>query len=178
MSDYCFECEEEFDTEDGNTCCPSCGHEGASARSDRLEAALAAERARADKAEAALAEEEAHRVHAEEWYAVRFEVLKDWARKNDHNEVFNILANGVPNITDPPTYAQQMNILKHKLDAAEAALAESRREVERLWACIAALTIGEGDPHHCRMCDAVTARDLPALCAALGVETEKEVSHG
>ena len=54
--------------------------------------------------------------HVEEWYAVRLETLKDWAKKNDHTEVFDILANGHL-LKEPPTYAQQINILKHKLSS-------------------------------------------------------------
>jgi len=53
--------------------------------------------------------------HTEEWYAVRLKALEDWARKNNHIEFFEILANGHL-LKDPPIYAQQMNILKWKLE--------------------------------------------------------------
>lgn len=54
----------------------------------------------------------------EDWYAVRFEALKDWAKKNNHKEFFDILANGSL-LHEPPTYAQKMNILKNKLSYQE-----------------------------------------------------------
>jgi hypothetical protein len=68
----------------------------------------------------------------QEWYAQRWETLKDWARDHGHTEVFSILANGIPTPQDPPTYAQQMNILKHGLKAAEAKIATVRKKIEDL----------------------------------------------
>lgn len=62
---------------------------------------------------------EKSRQSTQEWYAQRWETLKDWARDHGHTEVFSILANGISTPQDPPTYAQQMNTLKHKLEAAE-----------------------------------------------------------
>ena len=53
--------------------------------------------------------------HTEEWYACRLKTLKEWARKNNHKEFFDILANGHL-LYDPPTYEFQMNVLKHEVE--------------------------------------------------------------
>lgn len=59
------------------------------------------------------------KAHTEEWYAIRFVELKKWAHQNNHKEVFSILANGIKDPFTPPTYAQQMNILKWELEKAK-----------------------------------------------------------
>lgn len=55
----------------------------------------------------------------QQWYAVRFERLKDLARtlpEPVQYEFFSILANGTANATEPPSYSLQMNALRHERD--------------------------------------------------------------
>ncbi len=53
-----------------------------------------------------------------QWYAQRWERLKDWARKEIPADLteqfFSIVANGTKDPCEPPTYGQQMNILRHE----------------------------------------------------------------
>lgn len=59
----------------------------------------------------------------EEWYAVRIERLKDLAKKHDiWPEMACILANGTGDPYEPPTYAQQMNLLRYRAEKAEKKL--------------------------------------------------------
>jgi len=59
----------------------------------------------------------------EEWNAGRFETLFHWAHRELSEDLktqyFNIVANGSSSPMDPPTYAQQMNRLKWKAEAAD-----------------------------------------------------------
>jgi hypothetical protein len=72
----------------------------------------------------------------ESWYGARFETLFHWAHRELNEEqktqYFNIVANGSSSPLDPPTYAQQMNILKGKVTAAEKERDQLKAEVERL----------------------------------------------
>jgi len=55
----------------------------------------------------------------QEWFATRFERLKDLARtlpEPKQTEFFSILANGKGDPTEPPSYALQMTLLRHDLD--------------------------------------------------------------
>ena len=59
------------------------------------------------------------RQHTEEWYAVRFELLRELCEQNNLlTEYCNIAANGVKDIHAPPTYQQQMEMLKFERDKA------------------------------------------------------------
>jgi hypothetical protein len=56
--------------------------------------------------------------HSEEWYAVRFARLRDFANtlpEDKKREYFSIVANGTGDPYEIPTYAQQMSILKWQL---------------------------------------------------------------
>jgi hypothetical protein len=56
-------------------------------------------------------------VHQQEWYAVRLERLRDLAKDNGlDREHCAIVANGTSESHEIPTYAQQMNILKHEVN--------------------------------------------------------------
>jgi hypothetical protein len=72
----------------------------------------------------------------ESWYGTRFETLFHWAHRELNEEqktqYFNIVANGSSSPLDPPTYAQQMNSLKWKVEAAEKERDMLKAEVERL----------------------------------------------
>lgn len=55
----------------------------------------------------------------QQWYAVRFERLKDLARtltEPVQHEFFSILANGTADAAEPPSYSLQMNVLRHERD--------------------------------------------------------------
>lgn len=75
------------------------------------------------------------KIHTEEWYAVRFELLRDLCEEHGLlTEYCNIAANGTKNIFDPPSYSQQLNILKFERDKAVAAAnktSENMEEMER-----------------------------------------------
>jgi hypothetical protein len=74
--------------------------------------------------------------HSEYWYGTRFETLFHWAHRELNEEqktqYFNIVANGSSAPDDPPTYAQQMNRLKWKVEAAEKERDMLKAEVDRL----------------------------------------------
>jgi hypothetical protein len=62
--------------------------------------------------------------HTEEWYAVRMERLQDLGK--DHGiwpEMAAIIANGTVTGNEPPTYAQQLIMAKHRAEAAERRIA-------------------------------------------------------
>jgi hypothetical protein len=79
--------------------------------------------------------------HTREWYAVRMERLKDFAKeKGIWHEVASILANGTMTgldsdgkwVYDPPTYAQQMNMLKWQVEKLQKELADAKEKIARL----------------------------------------------
>ena len=52
---------------------------------------------------------------SQEWYSVRWEKLRDLLIDTEYWTKANcIMANGVNDIHDPPTYQQQKNLLKFK----------------------------------------------------------------
>jgi hypothetical protein len=56
----------------------------------------------------------------EEWYAARIELLRDLCDRNGFIVEFcNIAANGKESVHSPPTYQQQMNLLKFAKEKAE-----------------------------------------------------------
>ena len=73
------------------------------------------------------------REYTEHWYAVRIERLKDLAKERGiWDEMAAIIANGSASVTEPPTYAQQLNIAKHRAEAAELRAQDAEQEVKRL----------------------------------------------
>jgi hypothetical protein len=74
--------------------------------------------------------------HSDYWHGTRFETLFHWAHRelNDSqkNQYFSIVANGSSYPDDPPTYAQQMNQLKWKVEAAEKERDQLKVDLERL----------------------------------------------
>lgn len=67
------------------------------------------------------------------WYSTRHERLWHWAHEEltdqQRNRYFSIVANGTADMTEPPTYAQQFNMMKHRMERAEAELAKLRKNV-------------------------------------------------
>lgn len=68
--------------------------------------------------------------HTTSWYGSRFDRLWHWAHAEldeaQKTRYFNIVANGTASADEPPTFAQSYNILKYRLEAAEAKLAKLR----------------------------------------------------
>lgn len=62
------------------------------------------------------------RNHTQQWYAERFERLKDLLKTNGlWDQGAAIIANG--NLMhEPPTYAQQLNVMRHRAEAGEEAM--------------------------------------------------------
>lgn len=77
--------------------------------------------------------------HTREWYATRLERLWRWAHAELNEEqrehYFSIVANGTADIQEPPSYARQLNVLRHRVEAAE-------RERDRLRALLDQKTSG------------------------------------
>lgn len=72
--------------------------------------------------------------HSDYFYATRFERLSDWARSlapELSRMFFDIVANGTAVPHEPPTYAQQMNMLRHERDALAARVAELEGALHR-----------------------------------------------
>jgi len=71
------------------------------------------------------------REYCEQWYAVRLKRIQEWAEENGHGEVIaNIIANGTSESTEPPTYDQQMNILRHQLETKDSLVEALQAEIE------------------------------------------------
>lgn len=79
--------------------------------------------------------------HTRYWYGTRHERLWHWAHEElneqQRNRYFSIVANGTADMTEPPTYAQQFNQMRWRMEAAEkerdqlrAKLAEMSQLVE------------------------------------------------
>jgi hypothetical protein len=63
----------------------------------------------------------------EEWYAVRIEMLRNLCEKHGLlTEFCNIAANGTESVHSPPTYQQQMNLLKFAKEKAEKEVEDLR----------------------------------------------------
>lgn len=79
----------------------------------RLRTDLADERKRREEAES-------RRDHTAQWYAERLERLKQMAKERGFwSEMAAIIANGTATAHEPPTYAQQLNMAKHRAEQAE-----------------------------------------------------------
>jgi hypothetical protein len=82
------------------------------------------------------------RDHTVQWYAERLERLKDFAKEHGHwPEVACIIANGTASPNEPPTYAQQLNMAKHRAEAAEKKLAKAHATI-----CSLLIAADEGPP--------------------------------
>src|SRR5262249_40930782 len=64
------------------------------------------------------------------WYGCRFERLREFVDAELAEPLrmryYSIVANGTADTNEPPTYAQQFNMLKHRAEAAEAEAAKLR----------------------------------------------------
>lgn len=65
--------------------------------------------------------------HTRYWYGTRHKRLWHWAHaelnEQQRNRFFSIVANGTAETNEPPTYAQQYNQMKWRMEKAEAELA-------------------------------------------------------
>ena len=90
----------------------------------RAEAAFAVFRSRLS-----LAEKRAE--HTEQWYAERVARLTDLAKEHGiWPEVACILANGTADSTEPPTYAQQLNVALARAESLATEIAHVREFLE------------------------------------------------
>lgn len=68
--------------------------------------------------------------HTRYWYATRHERLWHWAKTElaepQRTRYFSIVANGTADVNEPPTYAQQFNVMKWRMEEAERQLAALR----------------------------------------------------
>lgn len=68
------------------------------------------------------------------WYITRHERLWQWAHaelnEQQRERYFSIVANGIADMNEPPTYAQQYNMMKHRMERAEAELAALRHNAK------------------------------------------------
>lgn len=73
---------------------------------------------------------------SQEWYSVRWQRMKEWARtespKEFSDQFFNILANETRDVHEPPTYTRQLVGLKHRINELESANADLQRQVAEL----------------------------------------------
>jgi hypothetical protein len=92
------------------------------ARAERECSELAASEREVAELRAELAKSKRRREHTEQWYAERCERLWHWAHadKEHRGECFSIIANGVANPFEIPTYAQLLNTAKHEAEANAA----------------------------------------------------------
>lgn len=62
--------------------------------------------------------------HTRYWYSTRHERLWHWAHAEltaqQRERFFSIVANGTASVNEPPTYAQQFNMMKWRMERAEA----------------------------------------------------------
>lgn len=65
--------------------------------------------------------------HTRYWYGTRHERLWHWAHaeldEQQRSRFFSIVANGTADTNEPPTFAQQFNQMKWRMEKAEAELA-------------------------------------------------------
>lgn len=72
-----------------------------------------------------------HLAAAEQWYAVRLQRLRQLAEeKGCLGEYAGIVANGTGGPYEPPTYSQQLNLLRWRLGVTERRYAELRERME------------------------------------------------
>lgn len=120
--------------------CRACGGTNGHWEGCKGEAALEIELA---SLRAALAQSEQRRDEAieakkftQQWYAVRWERLKDWARNEIpadlREQFFCIVANATKSVLEPPTYGLQLNMMRHRAELAEERAAQSEQEQEKL----------------------------------------------
>lgn len=91
--------------------------------------------------------------HTEQWYAVRFERIRDEAKAAGiWPRIACIMANGTAEATEPPTYAQQMNVLRHEVERLRAensrlhvAFTEQREALKRTDAALRSQAETYGD---------------------------------
>ena len=89
-------------------------------------------RAEGQREDAQLVDElHSSRGHTQYWYSTRLERLWHWAHEElnaeQRHQYFSIVANGTSDVKEPPTYAQQFNVMKWRMEEAERKLDMLRR---------------------------------------------------
>lgn len=96
-----------------------------------LVAALTAERAAREQAERELAAAEKSQRFTHQWYAERWERLRDLFRGQEIEQAAcAIMANGTADPCEPPAYAQLLNTERHRREAAESKLTALQQRAE------------------------------------------------
>jgi hypothetical protein len=70
----------------------------------------------------------------QQWYAERWERLRDLIHDNAlhiEDEACCIMANGTANVNEPPTYAQQMNLLRLERDRLKKEVSELKERMDQ-----------------------------------------------
>lgn len=87
----------------------------------------------------------AARARTQQWYAVRWKRLQEWARAeipdNLSQEFFSIVANGTKNVHEEPTYAQELNLATFRADEMRKQVRARDAEIVRLAADLAKYTV-------------------------------------
>jgi hypothetical protein len=81
------------------------------------------------------------REHTQQWYAQRWDRLKQWAKNEIPEELseqfFNIVANGTKDVWEaPPDHVLQFNLLLHERDSLKREVEELRGKLRRAEATI------------------------------------------
>jgi len=99
----------------------------------------------------------------QEWYSVRWQRLRDELKDTEYWTVINsIMANGVGDIHEPPSYYQQINLLKHELEKTK----EERDQAQKNYYWMVENAASNKLDGY---------RELGAKCAAL--ETERDEAY-
>lgn len=73
------------------------------------------------------------KAHTQQYYAERFEPLKEWARNlppDLRNQFFSLIANASTSVHDgPPELTVQLNLMRHRAEKAEAEFEQARAQL-------------------------------------------------
>lgn len=138
-----------------------CGTEQSTERFESDSRLIARYRTLAPQLADALERVEDRLEYTQQWYAERCERLWHWAHedKEHRSGYFAIMANGTETIHEPPTYAQQMNTLRHALERSEDTAQRQAAEI----------VIGMRENNRLKAENARLREALAAVCDALDV---------
>jgi hypothetical protein len=72
-------------------------------------------------------------LHAEEWYAFRLQMLREFCESKGYlTEYCNIVANGKEDVSSPRTYVDLIQIAKHERDKAVEAAKKTAKNMEEM----------------------------------------------
>lgn len=95
------------------------------ARIEELETELAKANITINELAKMVADAHSSKQFTEEWYAERWEEIRKWAEETENTKpLINIMANGTPSASSPPTYAQLLEREKWARARAERRVKE------------------------------------------------------